>query len=324
MALNDLMRQLGLAALAGLFLAACSTSETRAPEPAPMDSLVSVEWLHQHLNDPDLVVLDATVMVEQGDDGKFINYNGRGNYETGHIPGAGFADLLGDELRDTDSPFDIMAPDPGQFAAGMAALGVSDDSRVVIYDVMGGVWSARVWWMLRWIGFDRAALLDGGIKAWTDAGYPLSTEPVVRKPGRLSVNPRPQLFSDRHEVLDALSDSKVHVIDSLSAAHYSGEWTMYARPGHIPTAVNVSVFQLFDEAGQFRSNPELAGLFSTPTDQRTITYCGGGIAAASNAFTLVRLGYTDVAIYDGSLEEWAADPELPMSVSPDPEFDEVE
>ena len=100
--------------------------------------------------------------------------NGRANYESGHIPSAGFADLMGD-LADGESDLNFAMPTPEAFADAMGALGVSDDSRVVLYDAMGSVWAARVWWMLRWIGFDQAALLDGGLAAWTAQGLPLST-----------------------------------------------------------------------------------------------------------------------------------------------------
>jgi thiosulfate/3-mercaptopyruvate sulfurtransferase len=96
--------------------------------------------------------------------------------------------------------------------------------------------------------------------------------------------------------------------------HFRGEMTMYARPGHIPTAKNVSVMSLLDESGRYRQQEELAALFDDDVDARIITYCGGGIAASSTAFVMTRLGYTDIAVYTGSLQEWAADPANPMEV----------
>ena len=134
-------------------------SDAPAPEEAPakplprIDSLVSAEWLKEHLGDPDLVVLDATVVIESDAAGNFRSVNGRASYEASHIPGAGFADLMG-ELSDPDGEFQYTLPPPEQFAAAMGALGVGDDTRVVLYDRMGMPWAARVWWMLRWIGFD--------------------------------------------------------------------------------------------------------------------------------------------------------------------------
>jgi thiosulfate/3-mercaptopyruvate sulfurtransferase len=280
-----------------------------------MDTLVTAEWLSQHLGDPDLVVLDCTVLVQQGEDGKFRTVSGRTNYETGHIPTAGFADLMG-ELSDGDSPLQFAVPTPEQFVAAMGALGVGDDTRVVLYDAGGSAWAARVWWMLRWVGFDRAALLDGGLTSWTAADRPLSTEPTNRPARNLSINLRPELIVDRDEVLAAIDDDTVSIIDSLPAAHYRGEMQMYDRPGHIPSASNIPVFSMLDDTGRYRPTGELEAIFEGDRDGRAITYCGGGIAASSNAFVMTRLGFKDVAVYTASLQEWAADPANPLEVSP--------
>ena len=295
------------------FAAGCSSSEEPASGSArpPMDSLVSAEWLHEHLDDPDLVVLDASVPVESDGDGGFRTVSGRAAYAEGHIPTAGFADLKG-ELADPDSPHNFAVPPPEQFAAAMAALGVGDDTRVVIYDSYGSAWAARVWWMLRWVGFDDAALLDGGLDAWKAAGYELSTEPATEPARTLTVNLRPHLIVERDEMRAAIDDEQVNIIDALPEAHYKGDFAMYGRPGHIPTATNVPSMSLIDESGRFRSSSELDALFETDRDKRTITYCGGGIAASADAFVMTRLGYEDVAVYTASLQEWAADPENPM------------
>jgi len=299
-----------------VLLASCSEPmPPAAPEAAqqPMDSLVSAVWLREHLGDPDLVVIDATVVVQSDAAGNMEIVNGRASYEDGHIPGAAFADLLG-ELSDPDGEFEFTLPKPGEFAAAMAALGVGDDSRVVIYDRMGMPWAARVWWMLRWIGFDRAALLDGGLDAWTAAGGELSSEPVARSAGTLSVRLRPELIADQAEVRASIQDDTIDLVDVLPPIHYRGEWTMYERPGHIRGAINIPTSTLFDESGHFRPDDELAGLFGDDPDARTITYCGGGIAASVDAFVLTRLGFGNVAVYDGSLDEWTADPDNPMDI----------
>ncbi len=281
-----------------------------APAPA-IESLVTAEWLSQHLDDPDLVVLDCTVIVEQTEDGGMQSRSGRSGYETGHIPGAGFADLYGD-LCDSESELGFAVPTPEAFAAAMGALGVGDDTRVVLYDAGGSMWASRVWWMLRWIGFDRAALLDGGLGAWTAAGQPLSTEPVDSPERTLTPSPRPELIADRDEVLAAIDNPSVHIVDVMPEPHFNGQMVMYDRPGHIPSATNIPVMALTDEEGHFRPNDELAALHDTDHGARHITYCGGGIAASANAFIMTRLGFTDVAVYTASLQEWAADPELPM------------
>ncbi len=277
-----------------------------------METLVTTEWLSQHLDDPDLVVLDCSVRTNSGDDG-IRNISGRADYDKGHIPTAGFADLKG-ELCDANNPIEFSPPTPEQFCAAMAALGVGDDSRVVLYDTSFSAWAARVWWMLRWVGFDNAALLDGGLKAWTDEGRPISTDPAKHPAKRLTPAPRPQLITDRNEVLASIDDSSVHLIDTLPDAFYRGEQAIYARPGHIPTAKNICALDLIDESGYYRPDEELAALHSGDRNARTITYCGGGIMASANAFAMTRVGFTDVAVYTASLQEWAADPSLPMVV----------
>jgi thiosulfate/3-mercaptopyruvate sulfurtransferase len=281
--------------------------------PPEMDTLVDAAWLQANLGAPDLVVLDATVVIESDGAGNLRSVNGRDSFAEAHIPTAGFADLMGD-LSAPDSPLQFGMPSPEQFAAAMGALGVGDDSRVVLYDNMGGSWAARVWWMLRWIGFDRAALLDGGLNAWTAAGGELSSEPIDRPVRKLSVKLRPELIADEEEVRASITDEAVNLIDALTEVHFRGEWTMYDRPGHIPGAVNVPVTSLFDETGRFRPDDELAELFAGDKEARTITYCGGGIAASADAFALTRLGFTDVAIYAASLEEWTANPDNPMDI----------
>ncbi|MEJ2653621.1 MAG: sulfurtransferase [Gammaproteobacteria bacterium] len=278
-----------------------------------MDTLVSTDWLSRHLNDPDLVVLVCSFSQVPEEGGGFPNVSGRSEYDKGHIPSAGFADLKGD-LCDANSPIEFAVPAPEQFCAAMGALGVGDDSSVVLYDTAYSAWAARVWWMLRWAGFDRAAILNGGLKTWTAEGRPLSTAPASRPPKRITPAPRPSLIADRDEVLAGIDDAGVNLIDALPEAFYRGERSLYGRPGHIPGAKNICGLDLLDESGRYRPDEELAAMHGGDRGARTITYCGGGILASSNAFILTRLGFTNVAVYTASLQEWAADPANPMVV----------
>lgn len=299
-----------IAALA--LITACAGPESQTD--LTFETLVTPEWLSQHLDDPDLVVLDCTVRVDMDEAGGFRIVNGRADYEGGHIPSAGFADLMGD-LSDADSPLQFAVPTPEQFSAALGALGVGNDSRVVLYDRSGSAWAARVWWMLRWVGFDRAALLDGGLEAWIAEGRPLSTEPASRPSKQLTPVPRPELIADRDEVLAAIDNSEVWLIDAMPEAHYRGDMALYGRPGHIPGASNIPASALLDESGRYRPLDELAAMLDGDRSARVITYCGGGISASSNAFILTRLGFTDVAVYTASLQEWAADPSNPLVIA---------
>jgi thiosulfate/3-mercaptopyruvate sulfurtransferase len=275
---------------------------------AKWETLVTPDWLSRHLGEDDLIVLNCTVEVRPD----FRGVSGRPAYEQGHIPSAGFADLL-EDLSDTSSPLETAMPTAERFCAAMGSLGVGDDSRVVLYDGNMSVWAARVWWMLRWVGFDRAALLDGGLVAWELAELPLSTELVQRPARTLTPALRPGLIADRDEVLAAIDDPTVELVDTMMAEHYRGDWALYARPGHIPGATNVSALELFDERGSFRPDEELAALLDSDPSARHITYCGGGIAASAIASAMPRSGFTDVAVYAASLQEWAADPALPLA-----------
>lgn len=278
-----------------------------------LGTLVTTEWLAEHLDDPDLVILDCDVLVTPGDDGSMQSSSGWEAYTQGHIPNAGFADLVND-LSDKDSPLEFTMPSVEEFTRTMGLLGVGDSSRVVLYDARGSVWAARVWWMLKWAGFDRAAILDGGLSAWKAEGRPLSTEPAMYKEKLLTANVRPGLIADRDEVYETIGNDEVKLIDALPASHFRGEMVMYDWPGHIPGATNVPSFSLLDDSGHYLPRSELELLLDGDREQRTIIYCGGGIAASSNAFILSRLGFTNVAVYDGSLDEWTDDPENPMVV----------
>jgi len=259
------------------------------------------------------VLLDCTVTTIPQDNGGFHNVSARPDYDVGHIPNAGFADLKGD-LCDTNSPIEFVLPTPEQFCSVMGALGVGDDSLVVLYDTNYTAWAARVWWMLRWVGFDRAAILDGGLGAWAAEGRSLSLEPVTRRAKHLTPALRPELIAGHDEVLAGIENDAVILIDTLPDVFYRGEMSIYARPGHIPGAINIDTLQLLDKTGRFRSPDELEAMHNLNHDDRIITYCGGGIAASANAFIMTRLGFSNVAVYTDSLQVWAADPANPMVV----------
>ena len=270
-----------------------------------MDTLISTDWLSQHLNDPDLVVLDCTVSVRPDPTSEkgYRIVNGRADYLTGHIPGAVFADLEGN-LSDPDSPWNSALPKPEAFCVAIGALGVGDDSRVVLYDANFTVWAARVWWMLRWVGFDNAAILDGGQRAWMSEGRPLSTEQPAHPVRRLTPHVRPEIIAWQEDVSNALNDPNAIIIDSLDAGSY--------REGHIPGAINIDTRSLLTPSGHYKSPAELTAMHPGNLSARVITYCGGGIAASSNAFAMHRLGFTNVAVYMNSMQEWCADPANPL------------
>ncbi len=292
-------------------------------EENPMDSLVSTRWLEKHLKDGDLVILDCTVHSEVDEKGGITNISGRKDYESAHIPGAGFADLMG-PLRDhNNNSLDFALPSPEAFCDAMGRLGVGNNTRVVLYDTFASMWAARVWWMLHWVGFDRAAILDGGFHTWMKEGRPVSDEPATYVRRKLTPNMRPEVIANIDDVREAINDFHTVLIDTFDEPHYRGEQVFYGRAGHIPGAMNIPAMSLINETGKYLAEEDLEAIHTGDKDLRYITYCGGGIMASGSAFLMSRIGYKDVAVYIGSLQEWAADaanpliPGLAASVIPD-------
>lgn len=281
-----------------------------------MQRLVSTEWLDDELGAPDLRVLDARVVFHYLDGGGFELRSGRSLWEQGHLPTAAHVDIPGD-LSDPDAAVPLMLAPAEAFAAAMQRAGVGEGTRAVIYDGEKHMWSARLWWMLRAYGFDDAAVLDGGFDAWTAEGRTVTTEGAAPAAAEFVARPRAGVFVGKERVLAAIDDGAAALVDALPAESYRGERPLYARPGHIAGACNVPMGSLVDPGtGRYLQPDRLREAFRPVLDARpgqVITYCGGGVAASSDAFALTMLGVEDVAVYDGSLLEWTADPALPMT-----------
>jgi len=273
--------------------------------------LVETAWLEAHINDPDLRILDCTVLSLGGGE------SGWNAWAERHIPGSAFADLT-DELSDPESDLPYMLPSATQFANAMSRYGVGEGTRVVLYDSTMNICATRVWWMLRAFGFDRATVLNGGWRKWTMERRPDSTAPPAYPCTRFFVRARLAIFVDKHDVFTAIHDGKSCIINALRPEDHLGTTRQYARAGHIPSSVNVPARAILDpETHTYLCAEQLLAKFTEVGAigrDRVITYCGGGIAAASVAFALLLLGAENVAIYDGSLFEWAADPDLPLEV----------
>ena len=250
--------------------------------------LVDSDRLAEHLDDPSVRIVDARA------DGPIL-------YSQGHIPGAVLVDIF-DELC---CPSDIMDAEP--FAELMGEKGIGDDTTVVVYDDEGGLWGARVWWALRYYGHEDAKLLDGGIDAWEAEGLPLETEAPVIGPAVFTAEVRPEWYVAMDEVRAAIDDPTVNIVDALPSGSYDYE--------HIPSAVSLPAPELLDVTGVVKGAGDLAVMLEeTGLDpaQSTITYCGGGYYGAFAALVLHLMGFEDVAMYDGALEEWTSDPSNPV------------
>lgn len=281
-----------------------------------IDPLVTTDWLAGELGADDLRVFDCTVFLRRSSDGPYEVESGRAAWAEGHIPGSGFIDLA-TELSDTGSHLRFTALPPEGLAAAFAARGIGAGTRVVLYDRLFNMWATRVWWLLHSIGFTDAAVLDGGLKAWQADGRELSTAAApVHPPAELVAAPRPGTIVGRDDVLAATTDDRVCLVNALSPEVHDGSDASYGRPGHIPSSTNVYAVGLVDpDTHRYRPLPEMRATFEAAgvTGGRIVTWCGGGIAATSDAFVLHLLGHDDIGIYDGSLSEWVAEG-LPLVV----------
>ncbi len=281
------------------------------------EAVVSTEWLEAHMADPTLRIFDCTIYLqyETGTGRPYTVVSGRADYGAGHIPGSAFIDLQA-ELSDNTSPYRFTMLPWDRLAEAFGRCGVADGTRVILYSRANMQWATRIWWMLRAIGFDNAAILDGGWDKWRLEGRPSSTESKAYPPATLAARPRPALFVGKEAVLAAIGDAQSCTINALAPDLHSGENPRYGRPGRIPGSVNVPVRALLDPKTQALPSPEAASAafaaVGADPSKRIIVYCGGGIAATMDAFLLLQLGYDDVAVYDNSMSEWAKDDSLPI------------
>ena len=286
-------------------------------------ALIETGDLEASLGAPGLRIVDCTTWLkpaEPGDDAPYRVVSGRAEYDAEHIPGAVFLDIQG-QISDPDTRLKFMAPSAEQFADAMGALGIGDDSRVVLYSAGSIMWATRVWWMLRAFGFGGAAVLDGGWEKWRAEGRPVSSEPAQHPPAQFTAKLQPGRFVDSGYVLSRLGDAGTATVNALAPEFHLGEGpSRYGRPGRIPGSLNVPAASLLDPSnGAFvtldeaRRLHEEAGI--TP-DRQVVAYCGGGISATVGLFLLHQLGYPDLTLYDGSLGEWAHDAELPIETGP--------
>ena len=284
---------------------------------AQPDFLVSAEQLKEQLKvgNAKLRIYDCAVTLKRGLRG-YETVSGREVWQRAAIPGSGFMDLIVD-LSDTSSRLGFTLPGAEALQAGYNALGISDHSDVVLYSSGHVMWATRAWWMLHSSGHSQVSVLDGGLKAWQDAGGELRSGNCAYPPGDFAVNLDRSMWADQQQVLDAVVDGAVCTLNALPGAVHRGEGpSPYGRPGHIAGSINVEYDSLLRD-GRFKSADEISqrmengGVLDTP---RTIAYCGGGISATIDAFALKLIGREDVRVYDGSLSEWVRDESLPMEV----------
>ncbi len=284
---------------------------------------VSTDWLAAHLGEPGVRIVDIRGKVLPP--GSKPRYQAkRADFDAGHVPGAVFVDWTRDIVDDAD-PVPMQVAGPGPFAAKMAELGIGDETLVVAYDDYDHIFAGRLAWALRYYGHDAVRILDGGWSRWVAEGRPTATATHAASPSTVfTARPRPALRRTAHEVEQVLGRADVILIDARPPEQYAGVVTAAARAGHIPGAVNVPYARLVDASGRFLPAGEMARAFSdagvdvAALPREVIVYCNGGVSCTVPLSALRMLGRDDVAVYDGSWNEWGADASLPIRTGREP------
>jgi thiosulfate/3-mercaptopyruvate sulfurtransferase len=287
--------------------------------PSPSDdprTLVSTDWLAQHLKDPDLRILDASWhMPAAGRDAK-------AEYDACHIPGARFFDI--DEISDHRSDLPHMAPPVEKFISRMRAMGVGDGHQVVVYDASGLFSAARVWWLFRLMGKMDVAVLDGGLPKWQAEGREVEDMAPVVRDRHITVQRQSGLVKDVTQVAHASKLGEAEIIDARAAPRFRGE-VAEPRPGlragHIPNSKSLPFGTLLNPNGTMKDPADLKSAFTeagVDLSKPAITTCGSGVTAAILSLGLERIGHRQHALYDGSWSEWGMYPDLRVSTGDTP------
>ena len=275
-----------------------------------MDSLVSTEWLAEHLGEPDLVVIDSSWHMPAS------GRRGREDYLASHIPGARFLDI--DDLSNRSHPAPHMLPSAAPFAAAMEQLGVGNSDRIVVYDNSPTRTAARGWFMLRHFGAEQVAILDGGFQKWTAEGRPTESGEAAPRPTKFKAVERDEVVSKQQ----LLAGSGFPWVDARGKARFEGteaDPRPGVAPGHAPGACNLPFGSLYRDDGTFRSPDEVRRLFAdagVDPAKPFVASCGSGVTANSLLFAAHLLGNNDTRLYDGSWSEWGADPATPKVLGP--------
>jgi len=290
----------GMSAVLTAFALTSTIPATTLAQGATLDSpVVSTQWLADHLNDPNVVVLHLAGI--------------RRDYTTGHVPGARF--LWFNDVAPSNPDLNTELPSVAKLDSLFESLGVSDNSRIIVYGQTVSPLVARVVMTLEYLGAgDRAALLDGGFTAWKAEGRPVSTEVPKVTRGKFTPRVRTDAVVDASFVKANINTPGIRILDARTPNFYSGEGGGGPRPGHVEGAKNIPFTTLTDSTGKMKDRAAIAAMFTAagvqPTD-RVVTYCHVG-QQASLLFLAARYAGLKASLYDGSFEDWSSRDDTPI------------
>ncbi len=274
-------------------------------------ALVSIDWLNEHINHANLVLLDSSWHMPN------VNRDGKLEWANERLPGALFFDFDG-EICDHNSDLPHMMPSEAVFQNSAQNLGINQNSTIVVYDSLGIFSSPRVWWMFKTMGFDNVAVLDGGLPAWKEKSLPIESDNKIKpiNKGDFIARYQSDLICDANEVLFSTQDKQQDIVDARPQLRFSGqapEPRAGVRSGHMPNAKNLPSATILEDQ-QMKDAYQLALLFEAivPKNNRVIFSCGSGVTACILALGATLAGYENLAVYDGSWSEWGSREDLPV------------
>jgi thiosulfate/3-mercaptopyruvate sulfurtransferase len=278
--------------------------------------IVSVGELARHLGEPDWAIFDCRFDLSEPGRGERL-------YQESHIPGAVYAhlerDLSGPVISGVTGRHPL--PEVKDLASLFSSWGIGAGTRVTVYDDFSGSMASRLWWMLRWLGHESVAVLDGGWAAWLGAGLPRHSGSETRQPQDITPHLQPDMLADADEILRSLEDRSLLLVDSRAPERFRGESEPIDKiAGRIPDASNLYHMEVVDPDGFLLPQAELEARFQRLIAERdlanVVVYCGSGVTATHNLLALTAAGFSGVRLYAGSWSEWITDPTRPIEKGP--------
>ena len=283
------------------------------------DLLIDVNTLSQRLNDDNLRIFDTSVFLTPQQGGGYLVESGREKYQTAHIPGAGFIDLI-KHWSNASSILNFTLPDEQQLGEVISEAGIGNSNEVILYSSGNLMWATRAWWLLHYAGHDNVKIVNGSFNAWREAGLTTESGDKRYPESAFELATKHAVIANIEEIERGLN-GKICTINALDQSLYEGSGVFYyTRRGHIPGSKPMSYSSLLCEQYFLPADDLEAHLNAQDalSSDRVITYCGGGIAATIDAFACKLMGQNNVAVYDGSMSEWVLDDSRPLTVGTEP------